>query len=427
MLSSKTHFGKIDFNGGNLSSDGGAILMMEYLEHIELIEQLRGIPFNDSRFLPVYSNTAIMFQCICRTLLGYHNQADQKVLLEDPLLCQYVDACSQPTISRFFDRITDSSCAALREKLIKMSCEYVNRHVADPLLDADSTLVTTKGEQEGASFIHHYAEVGFHPLLICESTSKLILSPILRTGSAYSSNGIIEQLMTVMSYLTNNGNIRFRGDSAFYDTKLMKYLEENRITYYIRAKNFSKQHSAAEADTYSKGATTFEYTHDHPYYSEMQYAIAGKKTRRIVYKAYWVVDQHNQQELIPVIYAVVTNDTKHDAKYVMDFYEARGASENFNKELKNDFNAGILSHESFNANDFEFLIKSLSYNLYHIFQMEVLEKDDQKLMMNTFRIRYQKIAAKVIHHARRVNLSFSSAYRNQNTFLRYYNKVVIQS
>ena len=159
----------------------------------------------------------------------------------------------------------------------------------------------------------------------------------------------------------------------------------------------------------------------------MQYAIAGKKTRRIVYKAYWVVDQHNQQELIPVIYAVVTNDTEHDAKYVMDFYEARSASENFNKELKNDFSAGILSHESFNANDFEFLIKSLSYNLYHIFQMEVLEKDDQKLMMNTFRIRYQKIATKVIHHARRVNLSFSSAYRNQNTFLRYYNKVVIQS
>ena len=76
MLSSKTHFGKIDFNGGNLSSDGGAILMMEYLEHIELIEQLRGIPFNDSRFLPAYSNTAIMFQCICRTLLGYHNQTD---------------------------------------------------------------------------------------------------------------------------------------------------------------------------------------------------------------------------------------------------------------------------------------------------------------------------------------------------------------
>ena len=48
-------------------------------------------------------------------------------------------------------------------------------------------------------------------------------------------------------------------------------------------------------------------------------------------------------------------------------------------------------------------------------------------MMNTFRIRYQKIATKVIHHARRVNLSFSNAYRNQNTFLRYYNKVVIQS
>ena len=210
MLNSKIRFDKVDFKGGNLSSDGGATLMMEYFEHIELMEQLHGIPFNDSRFLPAYSNTAIMFQCICRTLLGYHNLADQKVLLEDPLLCKYVNACSQPTISRFFFRITDSSCAAFREKLIKMACEYVNRHVADPILDADSTLVTTKGEQEGASYIHHYAEVGFHPLLICEFTSKLILSTILRTGSAYSANGIIEQRMTVMPYLNNNGNIRFK-------------------------------------------------------------------------------------------------------------------------------------------------------------------------------------------------------------------------
>ena len=53
MLSSKIRFDKVDFNGGNLSSDGGTILMMQYLENIELIEQLRGIPFNDSRFLPV--------------------------------------------------------------------------------------------------------------------------------------------------------------------------------------------------------------------------------------------------------------------------------------------------------------------------------------------------------------------------------------
>ena len=31
----------------------------------------------------------------------------------------------------------------------------------------------------------------------------------------------------------------------------------------------------------------------------------------------------------------------------MDFFEQRGASENFAKELKNDFNGGRISHKDF--------------------------------------------------------------------------------
>lgn len=71
--------------------------------------------------------------------------------------------------------------------------------------------------------------------------------------------------------------------------------------------------------------------------------------------------------LIPCIYAVVTNDTVSPAKEVMDFYEARGASENFNKEFKNDFDAGTLSHSQFDKNEMEFLISAMAYNLFHIY------------------------------------------------------------
>lgn len=427
MLNSNTRFDKVGFNGGNLSSDGGAILLMKYLEKMNIMNVLREIPFNDKRYLPLYSNAMIVYQCLCRTLLGYHNQADQKVLIDDPLLCQFVSACSQPTVSRFFDRVSFKSCASFREIVTKMACDHVNHNIEDPILDADSTMVTTNGNQEGAAYIHHYSDVGLHPLILTEFTSKLILSPVLRTGSAYSANGIIDLLKSVMPYLENKGNIRFRAESAFYDTKLLKYLEEIDITYYIRAKGYKKLHTSAEADMYEKGVKPFEYTQDHPYYGEMRYSIAKSGDRRIVYKAYWVVDKHNQQELLPVIYAVVTNDIIHDPKEVMDFYEERGASENFNKELKNDFDAGVLSHESFDANDFEFLLKSFAYNIYHIFQSEILEKDDRKMMMNTYRLRYQKIAVKVIHHARQFCLSFSTAYKHKDTFLRYWNRVSLLS
>lgn len=427
MLAANTCFDKINFNGGNLSSDGGAILIMEFLKSFSLPSLFENIPFSDYRNNPTFSNADILNQCICRNILGYHNQSDQKVLLEDPLLSQYTNACSQSSVSRFFDRVTFSTCASFRQINTEVACNYVNRYIEAPILDADSTLVTTDGNQEAASYIHHYSEVGYHPLCINESNSKLLLSSLLRTGSAYSSNGIVELLKTVLFYLNNNGNIRFRGDSAFYSTELMQYLEENQITYYIRAKSFNALHKAAETDLYEKDIKPFTYTQTDPYYSEIRYSISKTKERRIVYKAYWVVTDKREQELIPCIYAVVTNDEKSSPKEVMEFYEARGASENFNKELKNDFDAGILSHSQFDKNDLEFLISSFAYNLFHIFQGMILENEDQKIMMNTYRIRYQKIAVKVIRHARNISLSFSSAYTNQNIFLKYWNKIVIQS
>lgn len=72
---------------------------------------------------------------------------------------------------------------------------------------------------------------------------------------------------------------------------------------------------------------------------------------------------------------------------------------------------------------FQFMISSLCYNFYHLFRILVLEGKDQKIRMNTFRNKYQKIAVKVIRHARRIILSFSSAYRYKKKFLKYYQKL----
>lgn len=75
-------------------------------------------------------------------------------------------------------------------------------------------------------------------------------------------------------------------------------------------------------------------------------------------------------------------------------------------------------------NEMDFLISSLAYNLYHVFQQTILEEKDQTIRMNTYRLKYQKIAVKVIQHARQVTLSFSSAYKNKTQFTQYWNKVL---
>lgn len=426
MLINTPVFDKINFNGGNLSSDGGAILLLQFLHNIKLADRLSMIPFNDNRNQPVYSNTDILYQMISRVLLGYFNQADQKVLNEDPLLSKYFTACSQPTVSRFFDRVTDHTNVVLKDILTQMACGHVNQYVEAPIIDADSTLTETYGSQEASSFIHHYAEVGYHPLVINEFNSKLLLSSRLRTGSSYSSNGIIEELKTIFSYLYNRGNIRFRGDSAFYDTDLFDFLEENEITYYIRAKGFTALKRETLQDMVSKGIHWSEYDCRNPYYGEMRYQVGtkSKEKRRILYKAY-CIEENGQVSLFPTIYAVVTNDETCTSKEGMHFYELRGASENFTKELKNDFDAGHLSHSDFFENEMQFLISSMAYNLFHIFQNRILAGNDRLITMNTFRLLFQKIAVKVTSHARKLCLSFSSAYNNSRRFMNYWNLVML--
>lgn len=422
MIQTNTIFDKMNFNGGNLSSDGGSILITQFLKQMNLKKRLDSIPFVDSRRLPLYSNTNILYQQITKCLLGYNDQSDQKVLINDPLLSLESLVCSQPTVSRFYDRISYNTVNEFKKIMTQLACEFVNTNVDNPILDADSTLVTTCGNQEASAYIHHYQENGYHPLVINEYNSKLLISSLLRTGSSYSSNGIIEELEQVFTQLKNNGNIKFRGDSAFYRRDLFKYLENNSVTYYIRVKNFRKNIRESIMDMVMNQIDWNDFDYAEPYYGE--YIIQeGKIKRRIVYKAFRI-EKDGMISLLPMVYCIITNDFEKKPKEAMDFYEARGNSENFTKELKDDFNGGILSHKEFIKNEMDFLISSLSYNLYHIFQKTILEEKDQTIRMNTYRLKYQKIAVKVIQHARQVSLSFSSAYKNKVQFTQYWNKVL---
>lgn len=423
MIQTNSLFDKINFNGGNLSSDGGSILLSQFLKKINLKKLLDSIPFVDLRHLPVYSNTNILFQQIIKCLLGYNDQSDQKILINDPLLSLKSLICSQATVSRFYDRVSLNTTNEFKKIITQLAYDFVNTNIDDPILDADSTMVTTCGNQEASAYIHHYQKNGYHPLVINEYHSKLLLSSLLRTGSAYSSNGIIEELEQLFTQLNNTGNIRFRGDSAFYRRDLFKYLENNQVTYYIRVKNFKKNIRESVMDMVINQADWNDFDYTEPYYGEYTIQINKTKKRRIVYKAFRL-EKGGMLQLVPMVYCIITNDFEKSPKEAMDFYEARGNSENFTKELKDDFNGGNPSHKEFVKNEMDFLISSLAYNLYHVFQQTILEEKDQTIRMNTYRLKYQKIAVKVIQHARQVTLSFSSAYKNKTQFTQYWNKVL---
>ena len=396
---------------------------MQQIGQIILTFILDDIPFNDTRRLPKYSNSDIVTQIVLRNLLGYFNQADQMTLVDDPLLSQCINACSQPTLSRFFDRINMKTNMTIKEHIQRLGCDYVNRHVENIILDVDSTKTQTHGHQEASAYIYHYGVNGYHPMMINEYNTKLLLSSNFRTGAAYSSNGFINELKEVLAHLDRKGKtVSMRGDSAFYNTEFMDYMHHEDIQYYIRAKSYEKIQNMIIEHLEDNGIDYLNYTNQEPYYGEIEYSPKSLSTPcRYVFKVFPAQDK--QLTMFPVIYCIITNDMKRSCEDICDFYEERGNSENFTKELKDDFDGDNVGHHDFEKNCFQFMISSLCYNFYHLFRILVLEGKDQKIRMNTFRNKYQKIAVKVIRHARRIILSFSSAYRYKKKFLKYYQKL----
>ena len=226
MIQSIFNFDNINFNGGNISCDGGSILLLSFLKKYNLLSSLDDIPFNDTRRLPKYSNSDIVTQIVLRNLLGYFNQADQMTLVDDPLLSQCINACSQPTLSRFFDRINMKTNMTIKEHIQRLGCDYVNRHVENIILDVDSTKTQTHGHQEASAYIYHYGVNGYHPMMINEYNTKLLLSSNFRTGAAYSSNGFINELKEVLAHLDRKGktvSMICSGDAGVYGMAGLMY------------------------------------------------------------------------------------------------------------------------------------------------------------------------------------------------------------
>jgi hypothetical protein len=106
-------------------------------------------------------------------------------------------------------------------------------------IDVDSTVKTVYGLQEGASKgynPHKRGALSYHPLLAFSAHTKEILQGWLRTGNAYTSNGIVEFMRQLLAQLPDYHRIVFRGDSGFFNGALLEFLDELGHGYLIKVK-----------------------------------------------------------------------------------------------------------------------------------------------------------------------------------------------
>jgi hypothetical protein len=82
----------------------------------------------------------------------------------------------------------------------------------------------SSGRQQGSAKGYNPDKRGapsYHPLLACCTDTKEIPQAWLRTGSAYTSNGIVEFMKQLLAQLPDYHRIVFRADSGFFVGALM--------------------------------------------------------------------------------------------------------------------------------------------------------------------------------------------------------------
>lgn len=107
------------------------------------------------------------------------------------------------------------------------------------VVDVDSTEKTAYGKQQGVKKGYNPFRKGkssYHPILAFCAETKEILQGWLRSGDAYTSNGVVEFMKQLLAHLPKKQQILFRGDSGFFNGKLFDLLDSHYNGYLVKVK-----------------------------------------------------------------------------------------------------------------------------------------------------------------------------------------------
>ena len=411
---------KINFGGGDLSSDGGLLLIKEFVRKIGFEKLLQSaFRTNDHAAFRIHSDTENLMQRIYQILGGYTNDADADELRTDPVFKAVLEKdslASQPTMSRFFNRLDENSLDQF--EAIHRAMRKIIYSIEAPLqliFDLDSTLLATYGKQIGAGFNYHYQSHGYHPLLCFDSVTGDLLKVELRDGTHYCGNGaadFLKSLLEEYKELLPNVPIFLRGDSGFAFPDLYEMAEEHFCSYAIRLKANSVLYTLAADITAKLDELTEKNKVDYAVtYGEFLYqAGTWSKERRVACKVEKPAGQ------FVYMYTFVVTNMDRPVEEVVQFYCKRGLMENFIKEGKNGFDFSCMSSHSKVVNAGRLQICMLAYNLFNWFKRLVLPQHFRKMQIGTIRLKLLKIAARTVRKARYLYFRLCSSCPYQGEF-----------
>lgn len=409
----------VDFEGGNITSDAGAIFLRQVDERLRLTERLAACLVDRRDPLRVeHPRIEQVRQRVYQIACGYEDCDDADTLRGDPAFKLALGRLpesqgylsSQPTLSRFENAPRERELKRLNRELLRTYLEIRPAPARRIVIDVDATDDPTHGQQAFSFYHGYYRQHMFHPLLCYDGDTGDLLAAALRPGNVHAANGVLKMLKRIVKKIRQRWpwvEIVIRADAGFGVPRLYRFCEKNALGYVlglITNETLKKFHAPLLARAEAQYAEQGEKAR---LLDEVGYrAGSWKRFRRVVMKAE-AMDQGTNRRF------VVTNlEGPPEALY--DFYVQRGDAENRIKDLKNALFADRLSCSSFDANCFRLLLHASAYVLMHHLRRHLQGTELASAQFDTIRLRLLKVGARVRQSVRRVLVQVASGYPEQD-------------
>lgn len=434
------HFSKkvvADFSGGEVSSDGGALLLREADLARSLTSRFADC-FCDRRDPERIEHTVLEMvrQRVYGLALGYEDVIDHEQLRRDPLfsvlagredfaeplagkstLNRLEISASRKGRNRRYHRI-DFSLARFHALCRMLFLDSYPQPPAEVILDLDATDTPTHGDQEGTFFHGYYDHYCYLPLYIF--CGDHLLHAELRPSNMDAAAGSLKALAPIVEEIKQRWpkcRLIVRGDSGFCRDWLMHWCEERGVSYILGlAKNERLKKICARK--IEKARRRFLKTGEPVrFYKNFGYRTrkSWSSRRRVVAKCEHLAKGENPRFIVTNLLGCEINSR--------DLYERgycpRGDMENRIKEQLDLF-GDRMSCSAMAANQMRLAFSAISYTLMCFVRQGLRGTELERARPETIRLKLLKIGARVKKSVRRFVLSFASSYPWKDLFTHCY-------
>jgi len=406
-----------NFRGGNVSSDGGLVVLRQVDRWLGLSKALaKRLPDRRDPDKIEHSLESMLRQRIYGLALGYEDLNDHDLLRKD-LLWQaaaerdeQLASCS--TLCRLENRAGRKEAWLMHEVLFEKFVSSFETVPKELILDFDCTDDRVHGVQEGRNFHGYYDDFCFLPLYVF-CGEQLLVSYLRQSNidSAKHAWAILALLVKALRKRWPKVKIILRADSGFCRWKMLRWCERVKVNYIVglaknqRLQTLSEKLQKRAERKYQRSVSKVRL------FASLKYkAKSWDKKRRVIAKA-----EHGERGANPRY--LVTNLQGRSQALYDELYCARGEMENRVKEQQLGLFSDRTSCHAWWANQFRLLLSTAAYVLLEALRRIGLKGTElARAQVTTIRLRLLKIGAVITRNTRRIRLYLSSSFPLQELF-----------